>query len=73
MVHAMLFSKLYFSLFHITTNCYSKSFPQNSQGIDIPVFYSAQIKEQEIKMEGTQEKIKFLSKNFNLKPQSILV
>lgn len=72
MVHAMLFSNLYFSHFHITTNCYSSSLPQNSQVIDILVVYSVQIKEREIKMACTQEKSKFHSENFNLKPQSIL-
>lgn len=72
MVHAMLFSNLYFSHFHITTNCYYNSLPQNSQGIDILVVYSVQIKEREIKMACTQEKSKFHSENFNLKPQSIL-
>lgn len=72
MVHAILFSNLYFSHFHITTNCYSNSLPQNSQGIDILVVYRAQIKEREIKMTCTQEKSKFHSENFNLKPQPIL-
>lgn len=72
MVHAILFSNLYFSHFHTTTNCYSNSLPQNSQGIDILVVYSVQIKEREIKMACTQEKSKFHSENFNLKPQSIL-
>lgn len=64
----MLFSNLYFSNFHLTTNCYSNSVPQNSPGIDILVVYSAQIKEQRIKMTCTQEKSKFHREIFNLKP-----
>lgn len=56
MVHAMLFSKLYFSHFHITTNCCSNSLPQNSPGIDILVVYSAHIKKQEVNDMHTREK-----------------
>lgn len=59
MVHSILFSNLYFSHFHSTTNCYSNSLPQNSPAIDVLGVYSTQVKERELIRTCTQEQSKF--------------